>query len=82
MTANNAQDQLDTRAIEIAKEALTKIDAHEKMSNMIHQRIENAIDNLFNEIRSQNKRWLFVSGSVILGLLSIVGFLLVKVLSL
>lgn len=80
--AGPQQEQLDMRAIELAKEALTKIDTHEQICSLRYTGIEKANNALFSELRKINSRWLYVGGSIMLIMLTIIGVLLSKVLGL
>lgn len=68
------QDQLDTRAIEMASRALTKIEEHEKSSLVQHGQILGAIDALRSGVDKLFDRFWIASIAVIGLLLAIIGF--------
>jgi hypothetical protein len=81
-----SQENIDTRALEKAMEALVKIDSHEKVCSERYKEIasgQKAIFHKLDEVSSNSNkmntnnfnRWLVVSGALIMILISIVGYL-------
>jgi hypothetical protein len=67
---NDPQRQIDTRAIEIARDALSKIDSHEEICSVRQSQIMGKLDSLHNTMG-----WA-VRGLILL-LLSIIGYFLI-----
>lgn len=61
----NAQSQIDTRALEISRSALTKIESHEAMCEVKHEAVQASL----TRIEAQGKALL---GLLIAGLLAII----------
>lgn len=81
------QEAVDTRALEVATEALTRVDSHEKHCSeryktivIQHQEVSEGQKAIFNKLdrfqRSQFLLWLTVAGGVIGILISIILYLL------
>lgn len=82
----SGQENIDTRALEKAMEALVKIDSHEKVCSERYQEIASGQKAIFRKLdevsTSSNKmntnnfnRWLAVSAALILILISTVGYM-------
>ena len=63
------QRQIDTRALEVAVEALTKVDSHEVVCGVRYQELTRSINKVFDRI------WYAALGMII-ALMSIAGVLL------
>lgn len=83
------QDALSTRAIEIATQALTRVDSHEKQCSerygeITRQHVETTDGQkaIFNKLDQLQRNgfwmWLTVAGATITVLLTVVGYLLTR----
>ena len=79
------QQQIDTRALEAATVALTKIEEHEKSCDERMEQImaglaklETQIELVHGRITDNLKIWLAVAGSVIVILIAAVGTLMLR----
>lgn len=80
------QEQIDSRAIELARDALSRIESHERRCDErwtevrkdlieIKQAVHGGNKELHDRIDELVNRWLRVAGWIIAGLLSLCGFL-------
>jgi len=72
-------DDIHTKALERATEALVKIESHEKVCSDRYREIATGQKAIFNKLDEISKthfnRWMGVSSAVILLLLAVIGFL-------
>jgi len=74
-----AQDNVDTRALEKATEALVKIESYERVCSQRYAEIASGQKAIFRKLdEMDNKhfnRWLIVAGATIVILLAVIGSL-------
>lgn len=79
------QEAIDTRALEIATKTAARFDAHDKFCDERNQEVREALERLQDAITKgfgrQTALWLAMAGTVIVGLMTIVGFFLVRVVN-
>lgn len=75
---NEPQRQLDMRALELATTALAKIESHEKSCAERWQIVATMMGDVKRGIEGLYRRWWGIAGSIIMGLVAIIGFLLAR----
>lgn len=75
---NEPQAAINTRALEMATQALTRIESHEQVCAERWKNVHSVLLGLKGSVDGLYSRWWIVSGSLIIVLIGIVGFLLAR----
>ena len=77
---SDAQQAIDSRAIELATQAVTRIEMHERRCEERDRAIAHGLERIHARLDAMATRWLAGLGAIILVLLAAVGWLMQRAL--